>query len=93
MTTFAQNLQTAINIAGISQRELSRKAGITTGMLNCYIKGRSGNPRYTIIKKLCDALGVDPNYLMGWGSMVTDSVENRIIVQKIAALVKNRTVS
>lgn len=64
MSDFASRLLKARAEAGMTQRELSEKTGISTVQLSRYEAGKS-NPRLPLLFKLADALGVNPQWLNG----------------------------
>ena len=83
---FAKNLQTAMKISGINSRQLHLKTGITECALRRYRRGDM-EPTLKITKKLCHGLNIDPNFLLGFETMIMDSVADRIKLQKIREII------
>lgn len=57
-------IKTAMLEAGLSQRELAKKAGITEGAVSRYTSG-SRTPDTSTVVKLADALEVTTDYILG----------------------------
>ena len=51
---------------GMTQTELGEKVGVKFAAINKYETGVVTNLKRSTIKKLADALGTTPAYLMGW---------------------------
>jgi transcriptional regulator with XRE-family HTH domain len=51
--------------AGLSQRELSRRSGVTHASISWY-EGRLREPRRDSLIKLADVLGCEPHELVEW---------------------------
>ena len=51
----------------LTQRELAERIGVTTGTINRIERGVH-QPRLATVRRLAEALGVDPDDLVEWGS-------------------------
>lgn len=60
--SFSERLKTAREAVHMSQQDLAESLDITPGTVSNYEKNVA-YPRWDKILKLCDILGVDPNYL------------------------------
>jgi transcriptional regulator with XRE-family HTH domain len=63
--SLAQRLRVARAYTGLSQRELATKAGINNVQLSKLERGITKEIQGTTLRKLCEALGVSPQYLLG----------------------------
>ena len=61
-----KNLGYYLTLKGISQKDLSITLGVSQAAVTNWIKGKN-SPDIEIVAKLCDALDVSINDLMGWG--------------------------
>ena len=64
---FKQRLEMALAMSGLSAAELSRKSGISEGMISSYRKGTYA-PKSSKIYALATALNVSPAWLLGYDS-------------------------
>ena len=64
MADFAERIQEVIEDTGATVTELSIKTGIGASTISRYISGRF-EPKQDKLKKLADALDVNPDWLMG----------------------------
>lgn len=96
-TTFAKRLKEARIKAGLTQAELSKKAGVTAASISAYessdgTKGK--NPSLENAKSLAEALGVSLDWLSGMSSSTqlptTDEFDGRLdaAVKYIVALIE-----
>ncbi len=51
----------------LSQRDLAEKAGVSPTTIMHLEKGESADPRLSTVRKVAEALGVDPNSLVDRG--------------------------
>lgn len=58
-------LRKAIDMKGITQKQLSDKTGISNSSISQYLHGHS-RPRPSNVEKLARALDVDPGWLIGF---------------------------
>ena len=72
--SLAQRLRVARAYTGLSQRELAKKAGINNVQLSKLERGIPKEILGTTLRRLCEALAVSPQYLLG----MTDDIENEI---------------
>lgn len=63
MTIFAKTLNHLLVEKGIHQDDLAQALGISSGSISSYRRGEK-EPRFTMIVKIADYLGVDCHYLM-----------------------------
>lgn len=61
----ADRLARAIAVTGMTPNEFARYSGINEHLYR-YLNGSSGL-RVPQLLRLCEALDVSPNYLLGWG--------------------------
>ena len=64
MKDMGTRIKSAMLEAGMSQRELAKKAGITEGAVSRYMSG-SRTPDASTMVKLADALNVTTDYILG----------------------------
>ena len=62
--TFSDRLARLRRAAGLTQRELADKTGISNRMI-AYYETRSGSPPIQVVQKLAPALGVSADQLLG----------------------------
>ena len=63
-TEFSSRLKQIMDRKNITCTALSERAGLNIDTIINYRLGRS-EPKVSLLQKLCNALGVSPNYLMG----------------------------
>ncbi len=73
--SFGSRLRQSRENKGLSQQELANMIGTTDGSIHTYEKGIAF-PRWDKIIRLCDILGVDPNYLF-WDDL-SDKIRAKI---------------
>lgn len=64
---FKERLEMAMAMSGLNAAELSRKSGISEGMISSYRKGTYA-PKSKKIFALATALNVSPSWLLGYDS-------------------------
>ena len=64
MTELARNIKTYMNIQGIKQRELAKRAGITEVTVSRYIHGQR-IPSGIILERIAKSLNTTPDNLLG----------------------------
>lgn len=74
--SFGSRFRKAREKKGLSQQELADLIGATDGTISNYEKGVAF-PRWDTMRKLCDILNVDPNYLF-WDDL-SDNLKSKII--------------
>ena len=85
-----------MNAAGLSQKELAKKANITEASMSKYLSG-DRTPRIDVVVKLANALGVSVNDLLLEGDddqspMVTASAALARCKDKLTADEKNKLI-
>lgn len=70
--SLAQRLRVARAYKGWSQTELAKKAGIHNVQLSKLERGITKEIQGTTLRKLCEALDVSPQYLLG----MTDDIDS-----------------
>lgn len=63
--TFAQRLQDAIDLRGMSKAELAEKSGVSKSSITHYVKG-DWEGKQKVVYALSEALNVSEAWLMGW---------------------------
>ena len=63
--TFAQRLQAAIDLRGMSKAELAEKSGVSKSSITHYVKG-DWEGKQKVVYALSEALNVSEAWLMGW---------------------------
>jgi transcriptional regulator with XRE-family HTH domain len=61
---FKKNLRAELYYLDLTVKELSAKAGVAKGTLDCYLGARASMPPADIAVKIADALGVSVEYLV-----------------------------
>lgn len=80
--TFKLQLQRAISLAGLTQKQLAEKAGITEAAVSHYLKG-DRTPRAAVVSKMADVLGCTLEFLLG--AKVEDKIVEFDDLMKIVA--------
>ena len=62
----AQRISSAIQSAGLSYTELAKRTGLSRSALQRYATGATTKVPLDAVKKIADACGVTPEYVMGW---------------------------
>ena len=73
--SLAQRLRVARAYKGCSQTELAKKAGINNVQLSKLERGITKEILGTTLRRLCEALNVSPQYLLG----MTDEMESELL--------------
>ena len=60
---FGKKLKMALNLSGMTQRELADKANMTEAAVSRYISG-TRQPNFDQLKKLCRVLNVSADWLL-----------------------------
>lgn len=84
MKELGDRLKLALKSKGMSQSDLARATGITTSAISRYIN-TSREPTATIMRKICESLGVSSDYLLGIDG-VLGNFERLLMVCKTAGL-------
>lgn len=74
--SFGERFKKARIERGFSQDSIAQMLGVTDGTISNYEKGVAF-PRWDTVKKICDILQVDPNYMF-WDDL-TDNLKSKII--------------
>jgi len=82
--TIGERIKKARIAKGLTQKELADKVGVQNAAIYKYESGRVVNLKQDMIKKLSDALGVKPSYLIGIDEETGNSEKRR----KLMAAVK-----
>ncbi len=80
--TFKLQLQRAISLAGLTQKQLAEKAGITEAAVSHYLKG-DRTPRAAVVSKMAEVLGCTLEFLLG--AKVEDKIVEFDDLMKIVA--------
>lgn len=81
---FKDRLRTAMNDNHLNARELSKKCGLSEASISRYLLGQM-EPKVTAIRKMAEALHVDPVWLSGIEAPVPDFT---IETQKMSLLIE-----
>lgn len=82
MKDLGDRLKVALKLKGMSQSDLARATGITTSAISRYIN-TSREPTTTMMRKICESLGVSSDYLLGIDG---DNFERLLNICKTAGL-------
>lgn len=82
MKELGDRLKRALKLKGMSQSDLARATGITTSAISRYIN-TSREPTATMMRKICESLGVSSDYLLGIDG---DNFEKMLNICKTAGL-------
>lgn len=82
MKELGDRLKVALKLKGMSQSDLARATGITTSAISRYIN-TSREPTTTMMRKICESLGVSSDYLLGIDG---DNFERLLNICKTAGL-------
>lgn len=61
---FKDQLQRALSLAGMTQKQLAEKAGITEAAVSHYLKG-DRTPRAAVVSKMAEVLNCSLEFLLG----------------------------
>lgn len=84
MKELGDKLKLALKLKGMSQSDLARATGITTSAISRYIN-TSREPTATMMRKICESLGVSSDYLLGIDG-ASDNFDRLLIICKTAGL-------
>lgn len=70
--SLAQRLRVARAYTGLSQRDLAKASGLNNVQLSKLERGITKGVQGATLRRLCEALGVSPQYLLG----MTDDIES-----------------
>ena len=79
MDTVGNRIRLAMEQAGMKQYELAKEMGKAQGTVNMWLTGKRGLSMDDV-PKLCETLGISPNYLFGY--------ENKVPKKTIGAKMK-----
>ena len=65
-TTLAERIQFAMDMRDMTQADLARATGMSTGLIAQIVSGRTKDPHLSNVIKIARALDVSMNYLAGW---------------------------
>lgn len=63
--TLGERIQNALDVRGMTQADLARKSGLSTGLVAQIVSGRTKDPKFTNVVKIARALDVSLEYLAG----------------------------
>ena len=73
---FGTTVESLMNEVGVTYRELAAKTGLSAGYLNHLVHGNRPVPSNDVIKRLADALDVEPEYFREYRlRVITDQLE------------------
>jgi transcriptional regulator with XRE-family HTH domain len=79
--SLAQRIRVARAYKGWSQTELAKRAGVHHVMISKLERGATKDIQGATLRKLCEALGVSPQYLLG----MTDDIEQELEPTELAS--------
>lgn len=82
MKELGDRLKLALKSKGMNQSDLARATGITTSAISRYVN-TSREPTATMMRKICESLGVSSDYLLGIDG---DNFERLLVICKTAGL-------
>lgn len=65
-TTLAERIQFAMEMRDMTQADLARATGMSTGLVAQIVSGSTKDPHLSNVVKIARALDVSLNYLAGW---------------------------
>lgn len=74
-TTISDRLQIMLCVLNLNQKEFANKVGLTEAAISRYLNG-SRMPNATHIRQIADSTGVNPSWILGYGS------DNQIVFLK-----------
>ena len=66
ISTLAERIQFAMEMRDMTQADLARATGMSTGVIAQIVTGKTKDPRFDSVIKIAKALDVSLNYLAGW---------------------------
>lgn len=66
MSEMSERIKRIVEESGMSYSEIEKKTGIPKSALSRYLSGETGKIPLNRLKDLAKALGVSPEYLIGW---------------------------
>lgn len=88
MATFGERLLLERRRLDVNQDDLAIKANVNRAYISNLERGHAENPSVAVVEAISKALGVKPEYLLGWtddplgeGSVISSATEGRIVYQ------------
>lgn len=88
MATFGERLLLERRRLQVNQDDLAMKANVNRAYISNLERGHAENPTVSVVEALAQALGVKPEYLLGWtddplgeGDTVSSITEGRVVYQ------------
>ena len=63
--TLGERIQNALDVRDMTQADLARATGLSTGLIAQIVRGRTKDPHFSNVVKIARALDVSLNYLAG----------------------------
>ena len=63
--TLGERIQNALDVRDMTQADLARATGLSTGLIAQIVSGRTKDPHFSNVVKIARALDVSLNYLAG----------------------------
>lgn len=60
-----ERIQNALDVRGMTQADLARATGLSTGLIAQIVSGRTKDPRFSNVVKIARSLDVSLEYLAG----------------------------
>lgn len=61
----SERIQNALDVRGMTQADLARATGLSTGLIAQIVSGRTKDPRFSNVVKIARALDVSLEYIAG----------------------------
>ena len=63
--TLGERIQNALDVRDMTQADLARSTGLSTGVIAMIVGGKTTDPRFMTVVKIARALNVSLEYLAG----------------------------
>lgn len=88
MATFGERLLLERRRLDVNQDDLAIRANVNRAYISNLERGHAENPSVAVVEAIAKALGVKPEYLLGWtddplgeGNVISSATEGRVVYQ------------
>lgn len=88
MATFGERLLLERRRLDVNQDDLAIRANVNRAYISNLERGHAENPSVAVVEAIAKALGVKPEYLLGWtddplgeGNVISSAADGRIVYQ------------
>ena len=88
MATFGERLLLERRRLDVNQDDLATRANVNRAYISNLERGHAENPSVAVVEAIAKALGVKPEYLLGWtddplgeGNVISSATEGRVVYQ------------